>query len=361
MGAHGALAYIVKVLLLGPYPPPHGGVQIHLVALREYLRRAGVPTAVIDITRHKKAEGDEIYYPKGALALIALLVRLEYDVVHLHFGGDLTHRLQALTLVCTILRRRGLVLTFHSGGYPSSHPGRRADKKTMRGFVLRRLDRIIAVNQALVETFYRYGIDERRVRLIAPHAFRGGQTVTGAGTKRELPAPLGEFFGNHQPVLLTVGLLEPEYDLRLQIDMLEALRESHHDAGLVIIGSGSLDADLRAYIAAKPYSEHVLLCGDVPHAATLDAIARCDVMLRTTLYDGDSISVREALHMGTPVLATDNGMRPDGVHLFRGDGPRALDLSIRELLARNLTRAAPQADSTDRNLQEVLDLYRELA
>ena len=347
----------MKVLLLGPYPPPHGGVQTHLVALREYLRRSGVPSAVIDITRHKKAEMDEIYYPRSAWALIKLLVRLDYDVVHLHFGGDFTHRLQALTLACRILRRRGLVMTFHSGGYPSSEAGARAQFLTLRGFVLRRLDRVIAVNQALVETFHRYGLAPRRVRLVAPHAFGGNP----AARQRELPSPLSDFVANHEPVMLTVGLLEPEYDLGLQIDMLGTLRESHPNAGLVIIGSGSLDANLRALIVAKPYAAHVLMCGDVAHAVTLDAISRCDVMLRTTLYDGDSISVREALHLGTRVIATDTGMRPAGVHLFDGGGPAALAARVAEVLAGAIQLAEPDIPSTEQNLQAVLDLYRELA
>ena len=54
----------------------------------------------------------------------------------------------------------------------------------------------------------------------------------------------------------------------------------------------------------------------MPHAVTLRATLESDVVLRTTLYDGDSVSVREALYIGTPVIATDNGMRPEGVHLI---------------------------------------------
>ena len=61
---------------------------------------------------------------------------------------------------------------------------------------------------------------------------------------------------------------------------------------------------------------HILLAGDVPHDVTLRAIEQSDALLRTTLYDGDSICVREALHLGTPVIATDNGMRPLGCDLF---------------------------------------------
>ena len=60
----------------------------------------------------------------------------------------------------------------------------------------------------------------------------------------------------------------------------------------------------------------MLLCGDVPHALTLRLIAESDLFLRTTLYDGDSVAIREALQLGTPVIASDNGMRPAGVHLI---------------------------------------------
>src|SRR6266545_2806766 len=91
--------YRMRVLLLGPFPPPHGGVQTHLVALRQLLRKRGDACAVINITGHRKAEADEVYYPKHAFGLIRLLMRLRYDVVHLHFGGNLTTRLMALVLV----------------------------------------------------------------------------------------------------------------------------------------------------------------------------------------------------------------------------------------------------------------------
>ena len=48
-------------------------------------------------------------------------------------------------------------------------------------------------------------------------------------------------------LLLTVGLLEPEYDLPLQIDVLGQVRERYPEAGLIIAGSGSLEQLLRAH------------------------------------------------------------------------------------------------------------------
>ncbi len=55
-------------------------------------------------------------------------------------------------------------------------------------------------------------------------------------------------------------------------------------------------------------------------------------MLRTTWYDGDAISVREALHFGVPVIASDNGMRPEGTHLIPARDLEALVAAAEKIL-----------------------------
>lgn len=343
----------MRVLQMGPYPPPEGGVQTNLVAIRRFLLSRGIPCAVINLTRYRRENGDEIYYPKNPLQALKLLARLRYDIIHLHIGGDLSPRLMMLALVCNLMPRRKTILTFHSGGYPLSKAGKRANPLTFRGFVLRRFDRIIGVNQELKNLFRSFGVAEDRIRLIRPHA------ISPDSIEKSLPERLSRFFQAHDPTLLTVSGLEPEYDLPLQINVLAQVRERFPGAGLAIIGSGSLEAELREMIQSKPYAEHVLLCGDVPHPITLRAIAESDLFLRTTLYDGDSISVREALFIGTPIIATDNGMRPDGVRLIPCSDPDAL----RQTIERVLTQRAPErfrGDAGERNIEEVFELYKEL-
>lgn len=343
----------MRVLLLGPYPPPHGGVQTNLVAIRRYVQARGVPCAVINLTRHRQVDADDIYYPNNVRQVLRLLVRLRYDIIHLHIGGDLSMRLLWLGLICCLLPRCRTVLTFHSGGYPRSAAGQRAKPFSVRGFILRRFDRIISVNQELVQLFRRFGVARERIRLIYPHA------ISLDALAPALPAELARFYQAHQPTLVTVSGLEPEYEVPLQIDVLAAVRERFPDAGLAIIGAGSLEADIRQKIQSKPYAEHLLLCGDVPHAVTLRAIAESDVFLRTTQYDGDSISVREALLSGTPVIATDNGMRPAGTHLIPRPEPDALRQTI-ELVLTQPGQDKPGNDTGEQNLAAVLALYQEL-
>ncbi|HLJ95930.1 MAG TPA: glycosyltransferase family 4 protein [Gemmataceae bacterium] len=346
----------MRVLLLGPYPPPHGGVQTNLVAIHRLLLRRHIPSTVVNLTRYRQADTEHVYYPKSAFQVLRLLLTLRYDIIHMHIGGNLATRLLALGLFCCLMPGRKTVLTFHSGGYPSSPAGRKKHPRTFCGFVLRRFDRLIGVNQEIVDFFHRVGVSPQRTRLIPPHSFPAeSEQHNGA-----LPTHVDNFLQSHRPRLIAVSGLEPQYDLSLQIEVMGRVREKLPEAGLVIIGSGHLEAELRSQIQAKPYTDHILLCGDLPHAATLQAIARSDLMLRTTFYDGDAISVREAMHLGTPVIATDNGMRPAGVRLIPQRNLAALDQAIKEALAAPTSGRCSQTAADEGNVEAVLDLYREL-
>jgi glycogen synthase len=343
----------MRVLQLGPYPPPHGGVQTNLVAIRSLLLRRGIHCTVVNVTRHRRPDADEVYYPKGPLELLWLLARLRYDVIHQHFGGMLTHRILALSLACTSRPGVRSVMTFHSGGYPSTPEGQSLGPNSFAGFVLRRFDGLIGVNPEIMNFFERMRVLPQRTRLISPYSFLTEPSPDC------FPEPLATFFAAHNPVLVSAGQLEPEYDIPLQIEAMSYLRTKSPNAGLVILGSGSLKDELRTRVQQQPCAEHILLPGDVPHATTMEAMFRSRILLRTTLYDGDAISVREALQLGTPVIATDNAMRPAGVRLIPKSDLSALLVAIEQ----QLSQPAPpksRAGRDESNLQAVLDFYQDL-
>ncbi|MBV6521918.1 MAG: hypothetical protein MNPFHGCM_02062 [Gemmatimonadaceae bacterium] len=343
------------VIQLGPYPPPYGGVQANLVSIRERLRRTGIDSCVVNLTRHRQPEANGVFFPETALQTAVLLVRQQCRILHLHIGGGVPIRVAALALFCTLIPGRRTVLTFHSGGYPASPQGKAARRFSFRGLAFRRFDRVIVVNDQLRDVFLRYGVPLDRIRLIAPHAIDVNEMAS------QLPPRLAAFAAVHRPLLLSVGLLEPEYDIPSQLALLGRLRERQMGAGLVIIGSGSLEPSLREHIASLSYRDHVLLTGDMPHADALRAIREADVLLRTTRYDGDAVSVREALCLGTPVVATDNGMRPHGVTLVSVEDFDRFDAAVERVLADPAKRHMREGLTGEENLTAVLALYRELA
>ena len=342
----------MKVAQLGSYPPPQGGVQTNLVAIREFLEQTGHSCVAVNLTRFR-GNAPGVYYPATAAELVRLLPRLPVDLLHLHFGGHLAPRLLGLALFCTMLPGRKTVLTFHSGGYPSSPAGKTAGWWTLRGFIFRRLDGLIAVNAEIATLYRKFGVRAERIRTILPFS------ITPPKPSDPLPERLRAFTANHRPVLLSVGGLEPEYDLPLQIDTLADILPRFPDARLVIAGSGSQEPEIRRRIASKPYADHILLYGDLPREATLRAMLDADVVLRTTHYDGDAISVREALYLGAPVIATDNGMRPAGVRLFPIGDRAGLRDALLEVFSKGRKRE-PVAGDGQENLRAVVQFYEEI-
>jgi glycogen synthase len=347
------------VIQLGPYPPPHGGVEINLVAIRDFLRRRKISCDVINLTRHRRPDADGVSYPRGAREVISLLLRSKARIIHLHIGGDVTWRLLLLGLVCALLPGKRTILTLHSGGYPASPAGNAARRMSLRGFLFRRFDGLIGVNQKIVEMFLKFGIPRNKTRMIVPFA------LSFSARDVSLPECVESFWESHFPRLLTVSGLEPEYDLPLQLEAMREVLQQFPNAGLMICGTGSLIDQIREEIAAKPYASHILLAGDLPHDTVLKIVSNANMFVRTTQYDGDSIAVRESLHFGIPTIVTDTGMRPPGVHLIPIGSKTALVKEICELASSlgadgDASQATP-ASPDERNLLEVLKLYEEVS
>ncbi len=345
------------VCLIGPIPPPWGGVETHMMGLRDALLANGSRCSVINVTRHRQADHDDLYFPGSPRELIARLHALRPDVVHLHFGGSLFARQAALFVVLSLRPGVKNVFTFHSGGFPTSPEGKRARWFSLRGFALRRLDAVVGVNQELVTTFARYGVRHKRLHLIAPFA---------EGPKRAdvisepLPENISAFADQHSPLLVSVAQLEPEYGIDIQLDAFDDIRRQFPNAGLVVLGGGSLQASLQERIANHASRDHVLLAGNVPRPKTLALISRADLLLRTTHYDGDALSVREALSLGTRVLASRTAMRPAGVCLLQQLDAKTLAAAVRPALESERPQANIGASAAPSAMHGVLALYDRL-
>lgn len=343
----------MHVLQLTPYPPPEGGISRNALAIRDELRANGHRCSIIATAKSSRVMPEaDVYHPRSAVELVKLLAKIGFDVLHVHVGGDVPPRVLAFLATCAAFGRGKCVLTFHSGGYALQHADA-AKPLSFPALVFRKYRKIIVVNSLMLQMFERFGVKKDRLHLIAPFVHQSPDNSI------ELPVKLKEFVEKHQPFLLTVCLLEDTYDLFMQIDALEKVLEKSLDAGLMIVGSGSLETRLKAAIAAKPYADKIFLTGDVAHPITLHLINRADVLLRTTLFDGDAIAVREALFLETPVIATDNKMRPDGVNLIPMHDANALVEAIGNLSKqKKLIKTEKPADR--RNIAEVLKVYEEI-
>ncbi len=341
------------MLQLGPYPPPEGGISRNMLAIRDELRAAGHRCSII-VTSRSSSVTDEpnVYHPGSSLALIGLLRKMQFDVLHLHIGGEVTNRVLTLVLVCSIFGRGRSVLTIHSGGFAESEEARGSRPGSFTGRVFRRFSRIIAVNEKLAEVFKRFGAE--RIVVVPPFALKHPDVnVT-------VPTALSAFCKAHTPLLVAVGGLEKDYDPLLPIAAMKEITAELPKAGLMIVGGGSMHSEVEAAVAASGCADAILLADNVEHAVTLHLMKDADIVLRTTLFDGDAISVHEALFLGTPVIATDTGERPEDVHLIRIGDKAGLVKKVCEIVT-STKRDHPIKVSDTTNIAAVVKLYEGLA
>lgn len=344
----------MHILQLGPFPPPVGGVTRNMLAIRDELRSGGNKCSIIATTKSTDTVDEpDVYHPGSAWALIKQIRTLKCSILHLHIGGDLSARVLALAFICSLLGRNKSVLTLHSGAYPQTAEARSAKRNSIRGMIFRRFSRLIAVNDAIADVFLRFGVPADDIRIILPYSLKMPDPSVA------VPKELKDFFDSHSPVLLAVGGLEPDYDPLFQIAAMKEILTEFPNAGLMIVGDGSMRAEVEAAIHDSGYSESIFLSGNVEHEVTLHLINDADVLLRTTLFDGDAISVREALHLGTPVIATDSSTRPDGVRLIRSGDRNGLTEAVRLSMKEGETKISTPDDGSE-NISTVIELYKEM-
>lgn len=152
------------------------------------------------------------------------------------------------------------------------------------------------------------------------------------------------------PYLIGVGRLEPQKRWDRLIAAMPALRDPA--VRLVILGEGSLRPALQAQVAALGLGDRVTMPG---HAADpLPALAGAAVAVLTSDYEGVPGVLREALSVGTPVVATESSVAVREIvssaalgSVVPRDDAAALVAALDHWLAPGAARPAPVAATGD--------------
>ncbi len=162
-------------------------------------------------------------------------------------------------------------------------------------------------------------------------------------------------FTNERVRLLTVGRLTEKKGIGDGIHALSIARKNGIDAHYRIIGEGHLRDELEALVASLGLSEFVDLPGAMPHDKVKSEFQDADIFLAPsiTAADGDQDApvntLKEAMALGVPVIATQHGGIPELVH----DGQNGLLAPERdpETLAKHISRLASESDLADRFIE----------
>lgn len=253
------------------------------------------------------------------------LRRREIELVHSHmFRSSL-----CASPVARLAGVRAVVETSH--GREHWRKGWLKSKFFMDRLVASSVDAIVAVSVATGEYLVsQKGLPPAKVRVIpngiAPARFEGGD---GEHLRRSLAIPYGD------PVLVSVGRLEPQKDHRTLLDAMALLRQEIVSPWLVLVGDGSLRLELEQQARDLKLADRVRFVGWRNEMA--DWLALADVVVLPSLYEGLPLTSLEALAATKPLVAT--GV--DGTCEVVRDGQTGLTVPAGDAvaLARTIRRA----------------------
>lgn len=119
-----------------------------------------------------------------------------------------------------------------------------------------------------------------------------------------------DLFPERRTVFLVASRLEPEKDLQNTVTAFASVMQKYPNrAGLVIVGSGSCEQQLREQVRVSKIESDVVF---IPWTNDLQSYYKtADVFMITSLFEGYGLTIAESLLCGTPVLATNVGVAPE--------------------------------------------------
>lgn len=212
------------------------------------------------------------------------------------FGPDLIHahnvKVTAVARLGSRLagrRRPPLLATYH--GVPHEEVDAAAR-------VLRLADLVACVSTDLMEQLAERGVPAERLAVV-PNGVPDPEPVS-AETMRALEAELG--LAADAPVVSVVGRLVPQKAHDRFLRAARIVHEKAPEARFLIVGDGELRARTETLAAELGLADAVVFTGIRGDATTI--IARSDLLVFSSDWEGLSIAALEALARGVPVVST---------------------------------------------------------
>ena len=287
----------MRIALVGPVPPPYGGMANQTQQLAELLRGEGQTVVLVPSNaayRPNWVAGIPVL--RAFVRLLPYLVTLwretgSCQLVHVMANSGWSWHLFAAPAIWIANLRKVPVIVNYRGGEAESFLA--ASARSVR-LTLHKATALIVPSGFLKATFERFGmsadivpniVDLRRFNNPEPHR----------AIRRRL---------------LVARNLEPIYDNESAIRAFAIVRQIHPDATLTIAGSGPLAASLRSLVDTLGLADAVVFAGRLDRDAMSDAYRKADIALNPSLVDNMPNSVLEALASGVPVVSTHVGGVP---------------------------------------------------
>ncbi len=307
----------LRIVLVGPMPPPEGGMANQTRQLGELLQREGAEVTIVAVNADYRPQWvARLRGVRAAFRLLPYVVRLwkvagAADVFHIMANSGGSWYLFATPAVW-IARMRGVPSVVNYRGGEAETFLRRSGRVVLK--TLQSANTLAVPSGFLQRIFGRWGVASEIVpNIVDMERFRPSETARQPG----------------RPHLVVARNLEPIYDISTSLRAFALVRERVPEARLTVAGSGPERSALQTLAAELCIAEAVEFCGRLDRDRMAELYRSASVVINSSRIDNMPNSILEAMASGAPVVSTDVG----GVPFILQDGVTGLLVPAGDSLA----------------------------
>jgi len=293
-----------KVVLLGPYPPPYGGVSIYTSTLFHFLKDRGLHLWTYG---DREVPGSNVHYLHAKRSQLVPLLLREGRGARI---VDCTHFLveyPSLLVPLWVILKRFLGFEWLKIIHDGSLPARYQEFSSRRRMLLRQslsgVDEFVTVSEEL-RTWLLDVMHVQQEVVVIKSLFP--PTQSEIDLTADLEKNLVSFLTGSQRIV-SIGVFIPDYGFAHIAEAVERLREeSGKDIQLLLLdGDFASDEAYRSQVLQN--RSWITVLRNVPHPQVFSILKKCDVFARGFGRESLGLSRIEAIWCGLPVVATNAG------------------------------------------------------
>jgi glycosyltransferase involved in cell wall biosynthesis len=274
--------------------------------------------------------------------------------VHVNGGSPKGYLLALIAVILGRVALKPTVLTFH-GGLPQTYFPRHDSKFYfyLYKILFRVAGSLTCDSSEIKSAIEAYKIAPAKVAAIPCFSSELLEVVSVP-----LDARTELFLTTRFPVFFCYVSFRPEYRLEVLRHAMQEFRSLYPKAGFIWLGFPEREMPgVREFVHTWPEDEaqSLLILANLDHDLFVSLLRRCYGNIRTPACDGISASVLESLALGIPVIASNNGRRPEAVLTYDELDSSDLVAKLRYLMehyqeVKAVTRLADQSRKNNTQL-----------
>lgn len=373
---HGAAQVRPKLLIVGPLPPPLGGVQLIIEMQRHSVLAQQFELQVVDTSKRQLRWAVEnptwktpFYMLRDLWRLVRALARQRPDIVLVHAAPSLSLLRDWLFMV--IARVAGAKVVCH---YHGTLHARFPSCETARGRTIGRLLMAAAHRVIVLGPTYQREMGKAWRRSDIAWAPNMADIALFRGMPANAPAP---WLASGEQGILFVGRLSAPKGLHDLFDAVPLVVARHPRVRFVLVGVAERDereAVVRAEAARRGIAGRVTFMGSLEGRSKAAAFVTSRLLVVPSWTEAFPLVIPEAMAAGLPVVATAVGAIPDFVKdgedgfLVRPRDAAALagsicrlldDEVLRQRMSRRVRARAPREFSVETGCGRVAEILHE--